>query len=64
MSRLPTFEQMLDTARGYLSAARDELASDWRDGAGPTPKQARHFHEARRLIGEAKAEIDRAKGAR
>lgn len=61
---LPTFAIMLDLARRNLSEARDWLGSDWSPGTGPTAAQAEHYLEARRLIGEAKAAIDRAKAAR
>lgn len=58
---LPTFGEMLDHARGHLSEARDWLNSDWATAAGPSAAQADAYHEAMKLIGEAKAAIDRAK---
>ena len=58
---LPSFAQMLDQARHHLSAARDELRSDWATGHGPaTPEQAHARVEALELIGRAKAAIDQA----
>lgn len=60
MPQLPTFQEMRRTAHALLGDAEDELRSDWRDGAGPTPEQARAAGEARSLIAQAKAALDRA----
>ena len=40
--------------------AEDELRSDWRSGAGPTREQGQAAAEARQLIAQAKAALDRA----
>jgi hypothetical protein len=62
---MPAFEQVLDQARAHLSAARDELRSDWAPGKGPdTNEQAGARLDALDLIGQAKAAIDRAKRGR
>jgi len=59
---LPSFHDMRRRARSLLADARDELNSDWRPGTGPTDGQAEHWHNARRLIAQAKNELDRAAG--
>lgn len=39
---------------------KDELRSDWREGAGPTKPQAEAAAHARELIAQAKAALDLA----
>lgn len=60
MSELPTFEDMRHRAFALLSDAEDELRSDWQTGAGPTIEQGQAASEARRLIAQAKAALDKA----
>lgn len=57
---LPTFEDMRHRAFVLLSDAEDELRSDWRTGAGPTVEQGQAASDARRLIAQAKAALDKA----
>lgn len=59
-ANLPTFEDMRRHAFALLGDAEDELRSDWRSGTGPTTEQARAAREARGLISQAKAALDRA----
>lgn len=44
-----------------LSGARDWLASDWRDGTGPTDAQADAKREVMRLITQAKILLEQAR---
>lgn len=55
---LPTFEEVRRNAYAMLGDVEDELRSDWRDGSGPTDKQAAAVREARRHVAAAKAELN------
>lgn len=57
---LPTFQDMRRRAHKLLGDAEDELRSDWRSGTGPTREQSQAALEARQLIAQAKAALDRA----
>lgn len=57
---LPTFEDGRRNAYRLLGDAADELRSDWREGTGPTARQARAKVRAMELIGEAKAALNEA----
>lgn len=57
---LPTFAEMRINALRMLGDARDELASDWREGTGPTRQQATALRGAREAIARAKTALDRA----
>ncbi|MGL5826650.1 MAG: hypothetical protein ACRCYU_17840 [Nocardioides sp.] len=57
---LPTFEDIRRRAHGLLGDVEDELRSDWRHGTGPTRYQANAAIEARELIAQARAALDRA----
>lgn len=57
---LPTFEEMRQRAFALLGDGEDELRSDWRQGASPTPEQGRAANEAKQFIAKAKAALDRA----
>lgn len=61
---LPSDIEVLDNARGALSEARDWLNSDTADSvAGERlPVTGQAIRAVMRLIGEAKGEIDGAKG--
>ena len=71
MSQLSTAEEMfghayeaLGRARNTLSDARDWVKSDWRPLGSPlTTAQREAVDEVLRVVGEAKALIDRAKDA-
>lgn len=53
----------LDQARSELSSVRDWLASDWSPvGSSLTIEAGEARREVQRLVGEAKAKIDEAKG--
>ena len=56
---LPSYEQIRRNARGCLSDARDWLIYDWSD-TEITDEQGNARHEALKLIGKAKAALDRA----
>ncbi|MFY9636932.1 MAG: hypothetical protein WAL27_19630 [Cellulosimicrobium cellulans] len=60
MDELPTLDDIRANAFALLGDVEDELRSDWRSGAGPTPEQAEALQEARRAIREAKAALDKA----
>lgn len=55
---LPTFEEVRRNAYAMLGDVEDELRSDWRQGCGPTDKQAMAVREARRHVAAAKAELN------
>jgi hypothetical protein len=57
---LPTFEEMRQDAHRELGDVLDGMRSDWQPGAGPTREQAEAWREARQLIVEAQAALDRA----
>lgn len=59
-TELPTFEDMRRRAHRLLGDAEDELRSDWRSGNGPTREQSQAALEARQLIAQARAALDRA----
>lgn len=58
--QLPTFQEIRRNAHGMLGDVEDELRSDWSDGNGPTPEQAQAASEAKALIAQARAALDRA----
>lgn len=58
--QLPTWDEVRRNARNYLSEARDELKSDLAPGTVITTEQVDAKLEVLRLIGEAKAALDRA----
>jgi hypothetical protein len=60
MTQLPTWETIRRNTRNFLSDARDELKSDLAPGTVLTAEQVWGKLEALRLIGEAKAALDRA----
>ena len=60
MAELPTFDDIRSNAFAMLGDVEDELRSDWRSGAGPTPEQGQAMREARQAIAAAKAALDRA----
>lgn len=60
MAQLPTWETICRNASLCLSDARDWLHSDWAPGTELTDEQAEGRMEAMRLIGEAKAALDKA----
>jgi hypothetical protein len=60
MTRLPTWETIRTNARYHLAEARDWLHSDWAPGTVLTDEQAEGRREALRLIGEAKAALEKA----
>lgn len=57
---LPTFEEIRRRAFGEIGDVLDTLRSDWLPGHGPDDDQADALHEARRLLADAKAALDRA----
>lgn len=59
---LPSFEDGRRAAYRLLGDAADELRSDWREGAGPTPEQAAAKRRAMELIGQAKDALNEAAG--
>lgn len=59
-TELPNFEDMRRRAHRLLGDAEDERRSDWRSGTGPTHEQSQAALEARQLIAQAKAALDRA----
>lgn len=58
--QLPTFQEMRHNAYAMLGDVEDELRSDWRPGTGPTSEQAQAAREAKVLIAQAKAALNRA----
>lgn len=60
MSNLPSFEDLRSDMYRLLGDVQDVAQSDWRDGAGPTDRQADAFAEARRHIAAAKVALNLA----
>lgn len=60
MSSLPSFEDIRRDMYRLLGDVQDVARSDWREGTGPTRKQAAALARARKHIIAAKVALDAA----